>query len=113
MIALAKLCYGLFYAQKLAQECSQKAQMVKNLPAMQETQVQSLGPEDLLEKGMATHSSILAWRIPCTEEPGGLQSRGSQRFRHDWATNTACQDTIKYILVSERQKKWTANDSFG
>jgi len=46
--------------------------MVKNLPAMQETQVQSLGWEDLLEKGMATHSSILAWRIPWTEEPGGL-----------------------------------------
>ena len=46
--------------------------VVKNLPAMQETQVQSLGQEDLLEKGMATHSSILAWRIPWTEEPGGL-----------------------------------------
>ena len=55
------------------------AQTVKNLPAMQETWVQSLGWEDLLEKGMATHSSILAWRIPWTEEPGGLQSTGSQR----------------------------------
>ena len=54
------------------------AQMVKNLPAMQETQVQSLGQEDLLEKEMAPHSSILAWRIPRTEEPGGLQSMGSQ-----------------------------------
>ena len=52
--------------------------MVKNLPAMQETQVQSLGQEDLLEKEMAPHSSILAWRIPPTEEPGGLQSMGSQ-----------------------------------
>ena len=51
---------------------------VKNLPAVQETQVQSLGQEDPLEKGMATHSSILAWRIPWTEEPGGLQSMGSQ-----------------------------------
>ena len=50
------------------------AQTVKNLPAMQETQVQSLGREDPLEKGMATHSSILPWRIPWTEEPGGLQS---------------------------------------
>ena len=49
-------------------------QLVKNLPAMRETQVQSLGQEDPLEKGMATHSSILAWRIPWTEEPGGLQS---------------------------------------
>ena len=52
--------------------------MVKNLPAMQETQVQSLSLEDALEKGMATHSSILAWRIPQTEEPGGLQSMGLQ-----------------------------------
>ena len=51
------------------------AQMVKNLPAMQETWVQSLDQEDLLKKGMATHSSILAWRIPHTEEPSGLQSQ--------------------------------------
>ena len=64
------------------------AQNVKNLPAMQETQVWFLGQEDPLEKGMATHSSILAWRIPKTEEPGGLQSPGSQRVRHDWVTNT-------------------------
>ena len=54
-------------------------QTVKNLSAVQETQVRSLGWEDPLEKGMATHSSILAWRIPWTEEPGGLQSMGSQR----------------------------------
>ena len=59
------------------------AQTVKNLPAMQETRVQSLGVEDLLEKGMATHSCILASRIPWTEEPGGLQSMGSQRVRQD------------------------------
>ena len=59
------------------------AQVVKNLPAMQETWVQSLGQEDPLEKGMATHSSILAWEIPWTEEPGGLQSMGLQRVRHD------------------------------
>ena len=57
--------------------------MVKNLPAKQKTQVQSLGWEDALEKGMATHSSILAWRIPWTEESGGLQSMGSQRVGHD------------------------------
>ena len=56
---------------------------VKNLPAMQETQVQSLGWEDPLEEGMATHSSILAWRIPWTEEPGELRSMGSQRAGHD------------------------------
>ena len=59
------------------------AQLVKNLPAMQETRVQSLGWEDPLEKGMETHSSILAWRIPWTEEPGGLQSMGSQRIGHN------------------------------
>ena len=62
--------------------------MVKNLPAMEKTQVQSLGVEDPLEKGMATHSGIVAWRSPWTEEPGGLQSMGSQRVRHNWATNT-------------------------
>ena len=55
---------------------------------LQETWVQSLGWDDPLEKGMATHFSILAWRIPQTEEPGGLQSMGSQRIRHDWVTNT-------------------------
>ena len=59
------------------------AQMVKNLPAMQETKVQSLGREDPLEKGMATHSSILVWKIPCTEDSGRQQSMGSQRIRHD------------------------------
>ena len=57
--------------------------VVKNSPAMQETQVQSLGQEDPLEEGMATHSSILAWIIPWTEESGGLQSIGSQRVGHD------------------------------
>ena len=64
------------------------AQTVKNLPVVQETQVWSMGQEDPLEKGMAPHSSILAWRIPWTEEPGGLQSMGLQRVRHDWRTNT-------------------------
>ena len=59
------------------------AQIVKNLPVIQETQVQSLGWEDPLEKGMATHSSILAWRVPQTEEPGGLQSMGLQRVGRD------------------------------
>ena len=59
------------------------AQLVKNLPAMQETWVRSLGWEDPLEEGMATHSSIFAWRISWTEEPGRLQSMESQRVRHD------------------------------
>ena len=62
------------------------AQTVKNQPAMQETQVRSLGQEDPLAKRMATHSSILAWRILWTEEPGGLQSMGSQRVGYDLAT---------------------------
>ena len=57
--------------------------MVKNLPAMQETQVQSLGREDPMEKETATSSSILAWKIPWAEEPGGLQSMGSQKVGHD------------------------------
>ena len=59
------------------------AQMVKHLPAVQETQVRSLGWEDPLEKEMATHTSTLAWKIPWTEEPGRLQSMGSQRVGHD------------------------------
>ena len=59
------------------------AQRIKNLPAVQETQVQSLGQEDLLKKEMATHPHILAWRIPWTEEPGGPQSMETQRVGHD------------------------------
>ena len=59
------------------------AQMVKNLPAMQETQVRSLGQEDLLEKEVAAHSSFLGWEIPWTEEPGGLQFTGSQRVGYE------------------------------
>ena len=64
-------------------------QMVRNLPAMQDAWIQSLGQEDLLEKEMASHSRILAWRIPHTEEPGGLQSMESQTVRHDWTTFTS------------------------
>ena len=59
------------------------AQTVKRLPTMRETWVQSLGGEDPVAKEMATHSSLLAWKIPWTEEPGGLQSMGLQRVRHD------------------------------
>ena len=75
------------------------AQTVKNLPAMQETQVRSLGWEDPLEKAMATHSSILAWRIPLTDEPGGLQSIGLQRVRGDWATNTCSTFYINMAIA--------------
>ena len=73
------------------------AQRLKGLPAkMRETWVRSLGWEDPLEKEMATHSSILAWRIPWTEEPGGLQSTGSQRVGHDWSDLAA----VAYLVVS-------------
>ena len=69
--------------EKIVNLASLVAQVVKDLPEMQETWVQSLGGENPLEKGMANHSSILAWRIPWTEEHGGLQSMGSHRVRHD------------------------------
>ena len=72
----------------LASGASVVAQMVENLPAMGETRAWSLGLEDPLEKGMATHSTILAWRTPWTEEPGRLQSMGLQRVGPNWATNT-------------------------
>ena len=71
--------------------------MVKNLPEMWETWVQSLGWEDTLQKGIATHSSILAWRISWTEEPGELQSMGFQGVGHDWATNTFTFNIHTYI----------------
>ena len=74
-------------------------QMVKNLPTMWETQVQSLGREDPLEKEMATRSSILAWRIPWTEEPGRLQSMESQRVWHDWVTNTFTWLIYSVVLI--------------
>ena len=67
----------------MLESASMVAQMVKNPPAMWESWVQSLGWEDPLKKGMATHSSILAWKIPWTEEPSRLQSMGLQRVRHD------------------------------
>ena len=74
------------------------AQLVRNLPAVQETQVWSLGREDPLEKGVATHSDTLAWRIPWTEEPGGLQSMGSQRVGHNCATNFCFQFSSVHLL---------------
>ena len=70
------------------------AQLVKNLLAVQETRVWSLGSDDPLEKEMATHSSILAWKISWTKEPRGLQYMELQRVRHDWATNTNTKDPI-------------------
>ena len=81
------------------------AQRLKHPPAMWETWVRSLGWEDSLEKGMATHSTILAWRIPWTEEPGGLQSVGSQRVGHDWATSLmsfSCNTYIMEMMASSK-----------
>ena len=92
--------YKLFSASSRKYWDFPVAQMVKNLPAMQETCVWSLGQEDPLEEGMATHSSILVWRIPWTEEPGGLHSIGSQRLRYDWVT-----DTVRKKLYTDRENR--------
>ena len=77
--------------------------MVKNLPAMQETQVQSLSQEDPLEKKMVIHSSILAWRIPWTEEPGRLQSMGLRTVGHDWATRHIIYVIVETFSISSVQ----------
>ena len=77
------LCFHVSAALSFIIGVGMVAQMIKNLPAVQETWVQPLGQEDPLEEGMATHSGILAWRVPWTEEPGELQCTGSQRVRRD------------------------------
>ena len=98
-----------FYASKsqlwLVGKLFPVVQRVKNLPTMQETWVWPLGQEDPLEKGMAIHSNILAWRIPWTEEPGGLLCKGSQRVGHNWATNNtattmACGQVKSTFIIS-------------
>ena len=78
------------------------AQTVKNLPAVRETWVRSLGREDPLEKEMATHSSILAWRIPWTEKSGRLQAMDSQRVRHNWVTDTPNANSNEANLKTAR-----------
>ena len=85
----------------IASGASLVAQIVKNLPAGQETWVQSLSQEDPLEKRMATHSSILAWRIPWTEEHGGVQSMELQRVRQDWVTNNFIYHSIRSFIIAE------------
>ena len=82
---------------------------MKNLPAMWENWVQSLGQEDLLQKGMVTHSSILAWRIPWTEKFGGLQSMGSPRVGHSWATNTSTSIAFPTELLLYRNWNFMIN----
>ena len=93
-------CY--LYHHSYGFEDSLIAQTVKNLPAMQDMWVQSLGQEDHLEKGTVTHSRVLAWKIPGTEESGGLQSMGSQRVGHDWVT-----DTFTFIHLKLKSWKYT------
>ena len=83
-----------------------EAQAVKNLPAVQKTWVRSPDREDPLENGVATHSSVLAWEIPWTEKPGGLQAMGSPRIGHGWATNnlTLTLSTLVWNIESEFRK---------
>ena len=88
----------VIYLCKLVLRASFVAHMVKNLPTMKKTQVWSLDQKDPLEEEMATHSSLLAWRIPWTEESGWLQSMGSQRMRHDWVTNSFIFNLVLYFL---------------
>ena len=101
-ICTASLCYSpesitvlLFACIPIQNLTALVAQMVRHLPIMWETWVQSLGWEDLLEKEMATHSSILAWKIPWMEDPGRLQSMGSQRVGHNWATSLHFNTKLK------------------
>ena len=98
-LIILNVCF-LYYKVHVYYLVSLVAQMVKSLPTMRETWVWSLAREDPLEKEMATHSSILAWRIPWTEEPGRLQSMGSQRVRQDWATklNSFILDALSLSL---------------
>ena len=99
-VNLAMLFSGRIYI--LFYSCALVAQMVKHLPTMWETWVQSLSGVDLLEMEMATHSSILAWKIPWMEEPGRLQCMGSQRVGHNWATSLthSLKALSRYILKS-------------
>ena len=84
----ATVSLKVFLSPSQGNSSSLVAQMEKNQPAMQESWIRSLAQEDHLKKGMATHPSILAWRIPWTEEPDGLQSMGSQRVGRDWVNNS-------------------------
>ena len=92
--------YFFFTVLITSSSASLVAQMVKHLPAIWETWVWSLGWEDPLEEGMATHSSTLDWKIPLTEEPGRLQSMGSQRVEHDWGTSLSFNHILLKILQS-------------
>ena len=95
----------LIDAGRLVLQIFPVVQIVKNLPTMQETWVQSLGQEHTLEKGMVTHSSILAWRIPWTEKPGRLQSMESQRAGHDWVCMHTYTHTHTHKVAEQKDGK--------
>ena len=99
-------CYGPLWVFCL--EVIEVTQMVKNLPTMQKTGIWSLVQEDLLEKGMATHSSILACQTPWTAEPGELQSRVSQRVGHNWVTNSLLSCKYKSANHKTQLYLWRA-----
>ena len=109
---MRKSVFHLFICFLSMDMASLVAQTVKRLPTIRETWVQSLGQENLLQKEMATHSSILAWKIPRTEEPGGLQSMGLKRVRHDWAISLSlylCLVKFKFkckIMFSNAANAW-------
>ena len=110
--ALSKVFYKWFSFNchhKL--KASLVTKMVKNLSAEQETKVRSLGQEDPLERGMATHSSILAWRTLWTEEPCELQSMGLQRVRHDWAINTQTKGTNIIVFFHSKENRGSEGQS--
>ena len=97
LLIIMPLVYSVFKKKKKG---FPDGSVVKNLPANQETRAWSLGQKDPLEKEMATHCSILAWQFPWTEEPGRLQSMGSQRIRHDWATKQQYTYTLNVIYIT-------------
>ena len=100
------IIWSVDWMQSLYQfRVSQVAQRLKRLPAMRETCVRFLGREDPLEEEMATHSSVLAWRIPWTEELAGLQSTGSQRVGHDWATSLSGDAVVKNFSANAEDSK--------
>ena len=99
-------CWSFIYFYSTSgSKASLVAQTVKHLPTMWETRVRSLGQEDPLEKEMATHTSTLAWKIPWMEEPDRLQSMGSQRVRHDWATSLTHSEVLRKFLFQHQNIK--------
>ena len=108
----------IMYSSLILIGASRVAQMAKNLPAVQEIPVQSLGQEGPLEKGTATHSSILTWRIPWTEETGWLHSMGSQRVEHDWLTEQQNNNNLDWLeslklIVALILLNWCYTDILG